>query len=88
MPHYLICYDIANPKRLNKVHRRAVKHAMFIQYSVYYHKGDQSTLYDMLEEIKSVIDEQEDDVRAYTVQPLTEAIRMGKSWLPEDILLL
>lgn len=87
MSHYLICYDIADPKRLAKVHRRAVRHAAFVQYSVYYLNGDKEDLEIMLGDIQDVIDDGEDDVRAYTVEPLANAIRIGISWLPEDIFL-
>ena len=86
MAHYLVCYDIADPRRLGKVHRRAVHHAAFVQYSVYYLRGDQSALENMLNDIQDVIDDAEDDVRAYSVAPLKEAIQKGVSWLPDDIL--
>lgn len=88
MGHYLVCYDIANPKRLGKVHRRAVNHAAFIQYSVYYLQGSQSDLESMLSDIQDVIDDAEDDVRAYSVAPLEEAIQRGVTWLPEDIMVI
>lgn len=88
MAHYLICYDIANPKRLGRVHRRAVKHALFVQYSVYYLHGDKVKLQAMLDEIQAVIDDAEDDVRAYTVAPLKDALQLGRSWLPDDVLLI
>lgn len=87
MGHYLVCYDIANPRRLGKVHRRAVNHAAFVQYSVYYLRGDQSDLDNMLADIQDVINDAEDDVRAYSVAPLKEAIQKGVTWLPEGILL-
>jgi CRISPR-associated protein Cas2 len=87
MAHFLICYDIANPKRLGRVHRRAVKHAAFVQYSVYYLIGAKSDLDAMLGDIQDVIDDDQDDVRAYTVEPLSDAIRVGACWLPEDIFL-
>ncbi|MEJ2419438.1 MAG: CRISPR-associated endonuclease Cas2 [Exilibacterium sp.] len=88
MAHYLICYDIANPKRLGKVHRRAVSHAVFVQYSVYYLRGSQAQLRTMLEDIEAVIDVAQDDVRAYTVSPLAESIQLGISWLPGDLALV
>lgn len=87
MAHYLICYDIADKRRLGLVHRRAVRHAMFVQYSVYYLSGHKLRLRAMLADIESVIHPQEDDVRAYTVAPLMEAQILGRSWLPEDFAL-
>lgn len=88
MAHYLVCYDIADPKRLAKVHRRAVSHAAFVQYSIYYLKGSQDDLENMLTDIREVINESLDDVRAYSVTPLSEAIQKGVAWLPEDFLML
>ncbi len=85
MAHYLICYDITNPKRLGRVHRRIIKHAMFIQFSVYYLEGDQQDLKALLDDLQEVIDEGRDDVRAYAVRPLADAMQIGVSWLPEDI---
>jgi len=88
MAHFLICYDIANPKRLGKVHRRAVAHASFVQYSIYYLQGDQKMLDAMLADIKAVIDETQDDVRAYSIEPLKEAIQLGQSCIPDGIYLV
>lgn len=88
MAHYLICYDIASPKRLGKVHRRILRHAIFVQYSVYYLKGNKKALDAALEDIRDVLDEQQDDVRAYTVAPPDDAVQLGNSWLPDDVLLL
>lgn len=85
MACYLICYDIADPRRLGRVHRRIVKHAMFIQRSVYYLHGNRQALAALLNDLQEVIDEGYDDVRAYSIRPLTEAMQIGCSWLPEGI---
>jgi len=87
MAHYLICYDIANPRRLGRVHRCAVRHALFVQYSVYYLHGSKQQLAALLDEISAEIDNAEDDVRAYTIAPLQDATLIGRSWLPPEILL-
>lgn len=85
MAHYLVCYDIADPKRLARVHRRVIRHAMFIQLSVYYLQGDRRVLETLLSELQDVIDERCDDVRVYTVRQLSGALQIGCSWLPEGI---
>lgn len=87
MAHYLVCYDIADPKRLGRVHRRIVKHAMFVQLSVYYLQGDRQVLEALLEDLREVIDEGCDDVRAYPVRQLSGALQIGCSWLPEGIVI-
>lgn len=85
MAHYLICYDIANPKRLGKVHRRTAKYALFVQYSVYYFQGEKESLMELLAELKKVIHPAEDDIRAYKVESLQGAVQLGRSWLPDGI---
>lgn len=88
MAHYVVCYDIANPKRLQRIHRRAVAHAQFVQYSIYYLDGSRQQLQNMLDEIADEIDEKEDDVRAYSIHPISEAICLGKPLIPEEIYLV
>lgn len=85
MAHYLICYDIANPRRLGKVHRAVVKHATFIQLSVYYLKGDKNALANLLNDVNLLIDKNFDDVRAYSVAPFEGAVQLGTPWLPQGI---
>ena len=85
MAHFLVCYDIGDPRRLARVHRRMVKHAVFVQLSVYYLKGDSQKLKGLLDDLESVIDKNVDDVRAYTVRPISDAIQIGCSWLPEGV---
>ena len=85
MTHYLVCYDITDPKRLGRVHRRIVKHALFIQLSVYYLHGNQTALEALLDDLQDVINEGYDDVRAYTVRPLSDALQIGIPWIPEGI---
>ena len=88
MSHFIICYDIANPRRLSRVHRRVVNHARFVQCSVYYLEGSRKDLQAMLDEIEQEINPMEDDVRAYAIAPLDEAICLGKPLLPDQIYLL
>ncbi len=87
MAHYLICYDIADRRRLGRVHRCIVRHAVFVQLSVYYLRGDRRALDALLDELRGLIDEKTDDVRVYAVEPLQNALQLGQSWLPEGILL-
>jgi CRISPR-associated protein Cas2 len=88
VPHYLVCYDISSPKRLAKVHRRILAYAIFVQFSVYYLEGSQRQLNELLAELSIVINEAEDDVRAYAVAPLKDAIQLGRSWLPSNVFLV
>ena len=88
MAAYLICYDIANPKRLAKVHRCTVKQAAFIQYSVYYFEGSKAELQTVLAELENIINKKQDDIRVYGITSLNNAITLGRTWVPEDVYLL
>ncbi|GIX21718.1 MAG: hypothetical protein KatS3mg121_0501 [Gammaproteobacteria bacterium] len=85
MPHYLICYDIKDRRRLAKIHREISRHALFVQYSVYYFQGERETLDSVIGDLENLMDPLEDDLRVYCIRSLESAIRVGPSWLPEGI---
>lgn len=65
---YIICYDISNAKRLQRVARILVQEALRIQHSVFFAQNiDQVRLFEIVDSINDVIDHEEDDVRIYTV---------------------
>jgi len=82
---HIICYDIADPKRLNSVHRFLKKHAVPIQYSVFMALVNKQGLDRLLIEIQSMIEEEEDDVRAYPVPHHPVYERVGKQLFPVAI---
>lgn len=64
----LICYDIADPKRLAKVSRNLEKVAIRIQKSIFYYmEASPDDIKDIVNFIENVIDHKEDDVRIYKV---------------------
>lgn len=83
---YLICYDIKNHKRLNKLARYLDKIALRIEYSVFYLPLSQKAqLVSIVDEILNLIDETEDDVRIYTIKEhgiaLGQAINLDKPFI-------
>lgn len=84
---YLICYDIANQKRLQRVHRKVSNAAVAVQYSVFLATLSDSELDALLASLQQEIECSEDDIRAYPVDP-AGAITLGSSSLPGDILLI
>lgn len=65
---YIISYDISDSRRLQRLARKIEKLAMRIQYSVFYAPSvTQEGLFDIIETINDIIDQQEDDVRIYTI---------------------
>lgn len=76
--HFLICYDIKNKARLQKIQRLISNHAMQVQYSVYYATLYDHQMNDIIKKIQKIIKPHEDDVRIYTTPPLERAFIIGK----------
>ncbi len=84
---YLICYDISDAKRVQKMGRELDKLAIRIQYSVFYApSASQEMLFDIMETIEEIIDPEEDDVRIYTV--MDAGIRLGQAIDLTDVTIL
>ena len=84
---HLICYDIADPRRLGRVHRRLVKHGLPLQYSVFLVYTHKPGLQRILAEIAALIDCREDDVRAYPLPRDPDYNHLGRQPLPEGVTL-
>ncbi|GHU27445.1 CRISPR-associated endoribonuclease Cas2 2 [Betaproteobacteria bacterium] len=82
----IICYDIADPKRLVRLYRYLLKQAVPIQYSVFLFEGDDRQLRACLETAAEQIDKKEDDLRAYPLPQRGLKARVGRPVLPEGIL--
>lgn len=90
MPHdasrqYLICYDIANPRRLGRIHRHLAQHALPLQYSVFYYQSSEQQLIRRLQELRALMDERADDIRAYPISARSLRLHLGGGTLPEGI---
>lgn len=68
----LVCYDIADKRRLQRVHRYLKGQGVAIQYSVYYCIMSRTQQAGMLQALSRLIDPERDDVRVY---PLSHACR-------------
>lgn len=86
MAQYLIGYDIADPKRLQRIHRRMTNYATPIQYSVFILNGSEKLLKQCLAEVMLIFHKKEDDLRVYPLPPNTSQWRLGKSSLPQGII--
>lgn len=62
---HLICYDIANPRRLGKVARLCERTGIRIQYSVFEAHLSESELRAFERKLRELIDQRLDDVRIY-----------------------
>ncbi|MCF0254390.1 MAG: CRISPR-associated endonuclease Cas2 [Duodenibacillus sp.] len=86
MGTYVIGYDIADPKRLIRVHRAMVQHGCPIEYSIFVFDGTKEALDKCLEAVLKLIDPRVDDVRCYAVPARGDRMRIGAPALPEGII--
>ena len=87
MRDYIICYDIANPRRLGRIHRQLKKQALALQYSVFLFRGSDAQLQQCLDKLQALMDEHQDDIRAYPLPHRGLRLVLGASALPEGIVL-
>ncbi len=64
---YLVVYDIADQRRLQRVHRHIKKHGIAAQRSVFFVRGSEKRLNRLLDELTEIIKASEDDLRAYPI---------------------
>ncbi len=91
---YLICYDIREPARLQRVHRYLSKRAIALQYSVFTARLGKKELMWLSRGLASLIDKRQDDVRIYPLArdcqwrsygplPVRDALLMADNALPQ-----
>ena len=83
---YLVCYDIADPKRLNRVHRFVARRAAPLQYSVFLVEMTAGALDMFLASVDNLIKRAEDDVRVYSLPDRTSFTTMGRGTLPDGVI--
>lgn len=82
---WVIGYDITSPRRLRRIHRALLRHAIPLEYSVFLLVGTEREHRCCLEEIAALIDPGEDDLRSYPLPACAYQERIGKATLPEGI---
>lgn len=83
---YLVCYDIADPKRLVRIYRYMRGCGIHMQYSVFFCRLSYPQLEQLKKDLKGYIKEDEDDVRIYPLpeSSLIKVIGLG-SRVPEGV---
>lgn len=84
---FLICYDIADPKRLGRVHRYLKKRSLPVQYSVFTAEFKRAQVDALMLALLTLIDQREDDVRCYGLPRHREFDALGQQFFSEDVLL-
>ncbi len=84
---FLISYDIADPKRLSRIHRVLKKQGLPLQYSVFTVSLTQRQLKHLLQRFERIIDHVEDDIRCYALPSRIDCQMIGEQVFPDDVLL-
>jgi len=84
---YLVAYDIADPKRLARVHRVLKQQGLPVQYSVFTVVLKRKALLRLLERISTLINHREDDVRCYRLPESGAVNALGQQYFPDDVML-
>lgn len=84
---YLLCYDIANNKRLQRLQRFMKDQGLPLQYSVFLLHTSSLELLVLLEAVRKKINEKEDDVRIYPISSTIEFLALGRQELGQGMTL-
>ena len=84
---YLVSYDIANPKRLARVHRVLKKQGLPLQYSVFTVVIERKALLRLLSNLDALIHPAQDDIRCYRLTNNKDMQTLGRQLFPEDVML-
>lgn len=82
---FLLAYDIADPKRLTRVHRTVRREGVPLQYSVFLVPGTAAAIDRLLAELDTIIDARVDDIRVYPLPQTLDVVQYGRQWLPPGI---
>ena len=76
--HFVLCYDIADKKRLQRLQRLVSNHLIQLQYSVYYGSLSKTDMDKLIGQIQDITHKSQDDIRVYETEPLTDAFVITK----------
>ncbi|GAB2942680.1 CRISPR-associated endonuclease Cas2 [Aquaspirillum soli] len=85
MAHFIICYDIQDIKRLNRVRYYLQHHAMPLQHSIFLLTGTEQDFLRCMEKLSAEIHPKQDDLRGYRIPHSIPICRFGKGIFPEGI---
>lgn len=83
--NWIIAYDIADRRRLQRVHRFLCAHAVPVQYSVFAARTSPMKLGVIRAGLAAIVDEGDDDVRFYPVPEPAHLTVYGKKAFPEGL---
>jgi len=83
---WLICYDIADPRRLGRVARYLEKQGIRLQYSVFVVKAEKTGIDAISSHLAALIDSKHDDIRFYPLASNRRGFFKGKQAIAPDFL--
>ena len=84
---WLICYDIAASRRIQRVYRVLCRHATPVQYSVFHTIATRHEILAMFHDIEEHINPRLDDVRAYPLMTTVRSVSLGRGRLASGIMI-
>ena len=75
---WIVAYDIADPRRLGRVHRYMVKRAIPIQKSIFQATMSTAQMLKLRLDLAQLIDASADDIRMYPLPAHLEIVRLGR----------
>jgi CRISPR-associated protein Cas2 len=84
---WLLCYDIADPRRLRRIHRYMSGQGWPVQYSVFDLMATPKQLDRIIQTLEEMIDTKQDDIRIYPLHKKPRRVIMGKRLYPEGVML-
>lgn len=75
---WLVSYDIANPRRLQRIHRQLRNIATPMQYSVFHFLGTAGAAGQLRNDLAEQLDDSTDDLRIYPVPANPQIILLGQ----------
>jgi CRISPR-associated protein Cas2 len=82
---WLVCYDIADPRRLARVWRAVREFGVPVQYSVFWARLDAAQRNAALAAVAARINPRADDVRFYPLPENVQITGVGRDVLPPGI---
>jgi CRISPR-associated protein Cas2 len=84
---WIVTYDITDPRRGARVHRFMKAQGVPLQYSVFIVEASAARMHALMLELEALIAPAMDDVRAYRWTVQAESHALGKSLLPDGVLI-
>ena len=85
---WLVAYDIADKRRLGRVHRFLRREGLPVQYSVFTARLTERKLQRVLAGLAALIHAGGDDLRVYPLPAQQEQVALGRQMFPDDVMLL